>query len=69
MIKLKPCPFCGGEAMLCSRWREGISNRKMFWVKCKVCEVSQSYHSLGGYKSGTRAIRAWNRRANDEHID
>jgi len=65
-MKLKPCPFCGGASTCEYRYREGVANRKMYWVRCKKCGVTQAYHSLAGYRSMTKAIAAWNRRANDD---
>ena len=48
-IKLKPCPFCGGEAKL-----QGIT---VVWIKCKQCGVS-----TWGFKEEKRAIDLWNSR-------
>lgn len=61
-IKLLPCPFCGGEAKMNERYREGIANRKMYWVSCKKCGASQPYHSLAGYRRSVGAIGQWNTR-------
>lgn len=82
MEKLKPCPFCGGEAFewACDRLIE---------IGCKKCLYHLSFHGLvqseintgvpifykGGKKSETewydqfaheKAAEAWNRRVNDE---
>lgn len=62
VIKLKPCPFCGGNAQLIVN--EGVR------VSCFVCKAStrvQADSELFTYaKSGASAvvsvIRAWNRR-------
>jgi Lar family restriction alleviation protein len=52
--KLRPCPFCGGEARL-------MPTEKMGWVwneiKCNKCGVSV------GYVHESQLIRRWNRRA------
>lgn len=54
MKKLKPCPFCGGEAELCM----GAKNVK---VRCKKCfSRTAPYHR---YEGGVLlAVQAWNRR-------
>lgn len=59
----KPCPFCGGKSVVNQRYRGGVANRKMFWVSCKRCHVSQAYDDLRGYRNKARAIEAWNKRA------
>ncbi len=46
---LKPCPFCGGEAI----WRTGTKN----WIECKKCRTNGRLH-----KSHQEAIDAWNKR-------
>lgn len=62
MEKLKSCPFCGGEARISERYREGVSNRKMYWVECKKCGITQAHHALAGYNSRAKAANAWNKR-------
>lgn len=61
-VKLKPCPFCNGSAEVKDRYRKGVANRKMYWVECKQCGVSQAHHDLAGYKTPNRAIAVWNHR-------
>lgn len=56
MAELKPCPFCGGKAMLI--WLP--YSRKIF-VKC----AEQCCKQNTIYKSREEAIEAWNRRAED----
>ena len=46
---LKPCPFCGGEAI----WGTGTKN----WIGCKKCRTNGRLH-----KSHQEAIEAWNKR-------
>lgn len=60
-IKLKSCPFCGGEAHLWT-WNGGTR------IDCKNWKDSQSEtHFVGiGAKTREEAIRLWNRRVNDE---
>lgn len=54
MDKLKPCPFCGGEAEteLCGK---GIYSYWSVWCNCGVL--------LQDYKTEAEAIEAWNTRA------
>lgn len=67
-LKLKPCPFCGGEAVLV---RENKSNEGYLYdlaaIKCRSCACNS-----GTYLIDTRAnteaaiqrlINAWNKRA------
>ena len=62
--KLKPCPFCGGEAGLFEV--KGIGNDlKGYMVGCMedLCEVRPSIQKELD-KQGT--IEAWNRRADND---
>lgn len=61
-MKLKPCPFCGGEAQINERYRSGIPNRKMYWISCKACGISQQNTNVSGYRYQSKAIDRWNRR-------
>ena len=49
--KLKPCPFCGGEAII-----EGCDDT-LWSVICKKCAASIDYN-----ETKQEAIEAWNRR-------
>ena len=63
MAELKPCPFCGGAAILVeSQYRHG---QESFYVKClnKNCAVIPITYEHGEMES---AIEAWNRRAEDD---
>ena len=62
-VKLKPCPFCGGEAeLVCT-----TDNHHSPYVRCKYgaylkpqCRANMyPWH----YKTAEEAIEAWNRRA------
>lgn len=57
MDELKPCPFCGGEAVVTKH-----HNRFTDWYLCSCpkCHISQT-----GSEYGFRfeAVEAWNRRA------
>lgn len=81
MIKLKPCPFCGGEADLIMSTR-GIGDnmttiRNTFVVRCRKCGISGKYHESRIYQTNDgevhieatgadEAIKEWNRRTNNE---
>ena len=58
-IKLKPCPFCEGEAIMqqVDYW-ESDWRKTEFWVYCKECGASIAKHW-----PRESAIEAWNRRA------
>ena len=58
--QLKPCPFCGGKAVLIPN--EDTPFTIGPWVECPHCHVGQQYVSM--YEDD--AIAAWNRRANDD---
>ena len=61
--KLKPCPFCGGEAKLLSYLGYGDFYR-VFGVFClKDLEQELEHgHCIGIYTSPQEAIDDWNRR-------
>lgn len=62
-IKLKPCPFCGGEAIL-KRDRIGL-----YCVKCTNCGCMTTYQfdfGEGEETSKRKAADVWNRRADNE---
>lgn len=60
-MKLKPCPFCGGEATIYT----------VVWGRYVVgCETGKCYcntmtHDLPIFIDEQEAIEAWNRRADD----
>jgi len=66
---LKPCPFCGGEAVYTSRansnqsgWQHDVDH----WVYCDsdgLCSANQ-----GMYEYRTEAIAAWNTRADIHQV-
>lgn len=53
MFKLKPCPFCGGEAQILI-----IKEQKFHSVRCIKCRTLTDI-----YETEEEAIEAWNRRA------
>ena len=59
-MKLKPCPFCGGKAILIDNSYFSFgSYSKEFWAKCSKC-----FASIEEMKSKRGAINRWNRRMN-----
>lgn len=59
--ELKPCPFCGGEAVMQKRvgatGRDGYKVYRIYCSKCGVIQCDMEYYSERD------AISAWNRRA------
>lgn len=60
-IKLKPCPFCGGEAYTHTLIAVDRGQKNLCWlVHCKKCHIS--YPPLKKCYFEGQAIEAWNRR-------
>lgn len=62
-IKLKPCPFCGGEAALINTMAFGKSCKSVMCIKCKA-----TVNNFAGDMQEERASEAWNRRVDDDGI-
>ena len=61
--KLKPCPFCGGEAELAYGGKGSFIAEGISFVRCKECgAVGQKFEVSRKYSSDEKAIDAWNRR-------
>ena len=56
-IKLKSCPFCGGESVLLNSSREIPEESVVFWVYCKNCSATSMT-----YDKREEAIECWNTR-------
>ena len=54
-IKLKRCPFCGGEAKFLPMWKFRSEN---YWVRCVDCGCETP-----AFVTQKLAAEAWNRRA------
>ena len=65
MTKLKPCPFCGGEAQ---EARGSIINNYIFCVDCGTDKRVEGT-STGFYLTPELAVEAWNRRADEKEAD
>lgn len=59
-IKLKPCPFCGGDAEIASV-KSGIFRHAYYYVRCTMCGATSRVQ-----ETARKAERSWNRRANDD---
>lgn len=59
LTKLKPCPFCGGDAE-----RNFDVSSTVFFVICRACgaRVSVEYDGLYSDLRIRRVVRKWNRR-------
>ena len=53
--ELKPCPFCGGKAML-------KGSEFCWWIECSGCEFGTP-----AFLKKEEVIEAWNRRTNDDN--
>lgn len=71
MAELKNCPFCGYDADLRIYYKEGQAHHnqlycysepkgKEYIIKCRKCNASMKC------STEARAIKAWNRRVNDD---
>ena len=81
--ELKPCPFCGGNAMFLTITNKSSHSNVgvMFKIKCMKCETElpKSYEcemymdQNGCIRTGkdqlTKATTYWNRRASDGKTD
>ena len=59
--ELKPCPFCGGEAVEDSYITNPHITYGTGWIGCRSCRVAMTY--VKGDYGRKLAIKAWNRRA------
>lgn len=71
MWGLRPCPFCGGEAVdLMGKTKDGRTTYTVCCINCRTAIFRPTLSTLpnvwDGYKSIDEAAQAWNRRAKDE---
>ena len=64
-IKLLPCPFCGGEAVVCNGSNEIVGNQYLIRCKGLNCTVRPKTE---WYESLDEATRHWNTRKPIERI-
>lgn len=62
-IKLEPCPFCKGAAVMHTH-----SQKEEYKACCKDLTCIGSY-IFKWHRTEEEAAEAWNRRANDEQAD
>ena len=60
MTKLKPCPFCGGEAEIIAI--DYDDDELWYRPECSKCNCGW----LENFETPREAITAWNRRVGDE---
>ncbi len=69
MDKLKPCPFCGGEAINYNTEQINFHERKHRF-KCKQCNGIFFFYVKGDCKTAKQikkeGIETWNRRTQNE---
>ena len=75
MLKLKPCPFCGGTQLFVGTIAEiemqdedhpdYLHSSKIYAVVCDYIKGGCGASTGGGAISKEEAIEAWNRRAED----
>ena len=63
-ISLKPCPFCGGSAILEDNTWDGTGSTLQYQVRCLWCGALSTKCC-----PEEEAIKAWNRRYHDDDAD
>ena len=58
-VRLKPCPFCGGKAIVASSG----GKPPVFFAGCETLWCRGSVVTLSYSRSPKEAAKAWNRRA------
>jgi Lar family restriction alleviation protein len=55
-VKLKPCPFCGGKAMI-EEGYDSMAGIKIYFIECMECKAG-----LFGGVNKEKELEKWNRR-------
>lgn len=64
--KLKPCPFCGGEAYTYTAKNITKGTTREYWlVHCKECGLNYPQYKKYCWAE-EQAIEVWNRRVNND---
>ncbi len=61
--KLKPCPFCGSEAMIVNDWSVGFQ-KEMYTVECTNDECTATINKMK--ETQDEVIKIWNRRVDNK---
>lgn len=61
--KLRPCPFCGSEAVEGKVKLNGVESERNGWIGCRECRVFINY--INGERGRKQAIKTWNTRAKE----
>lgn len=63
MIKLKPCPFCGGQAEIIHKHDYPIPALNSIYVKCQKCGTeTKTVEASTEYCANDVVCSAWNQR-------
>lgn len=73
MHEIKPCPHCGGEAIMYANYSKRTSSYMIF-IKCGICgscgktTAQKEDPEIDDWQSNAckRALSAWNMRVDDE---
>lgn len=64
MEELKPCPFCGGREIIIRQVLYAGIDKPRFYAQCQKCFAQTAI----GWSTKSGAVKAWNRRVNNEQI-
>ncbi len=67
--KLKPCPFCGGEAELSMHFWASPTTVVTYYAVCTKCSCRMQHSGYNDEETREDIIEAWNRRVDDGKVD